>query len=125
MKYLFHLGTPLTDDLKNTPCAPNDYFRIDCNMCYCNNEGTGYLCTENIGCHKEAESSTTKQIPLKKDTMLLITDHQVRVVKDYNSNDNSISRIAETSSNGDGKSLTVIPVARLNETADTNEVIRH
>lgn len=124
MKYLFHLGTPLADDLRNTPCAPNDYFRIDCNMCYCNNEGTGYLCTENVGCHKEAESSTTKQIPLKKDTMLLITGHQVQVVKYYNSNDNSISRIAESGTNGDVKSHQVVLVPSVNDT-NTSEVIIH
>lgn len=35
-------------DLKNTPCAPGDYFKIDCNTCYCNIEKTGYLCTENL-----------------------------------------------------------------------------
>lgn len=35
-------------DLKNTPCAPNDFFIIDCNRCYCNNERTGYVCAEKI-----------------------------------------------------------------------------
>ncbi|EFA05320.1 hypothetical protein TcasGA2_TC015478 [Tribolium castaneum] len=41
-------GVPVAADLKNTPCAPNDYFKIDCNTCYCNIEKTGYLCTENL-----------------------------------------------------------------------------
>lgn len=41
-------GVPVAADLKNTPCAPNDYFKIDCNTCYCNIDKTGYLCTENL-----------------------------------------------------------------------------
>lgn len=100
----FHSETPLAADLKNTPCAPNDYFQIDCNTCYCNTERSGYLCTENIACHKEAESSTTKQITISKDALLFISDHQVQLVKDYNSNDNAISRIVESGGNGDEKS---------------------
>jgi hypothetical protein len=39
---------PVAADLKNTPCAPNDYFKLDCNTCYCNIDKTGYLCTENL-----------------------------------------------------------------------------
>ncbi|XP_018335187.1 G8 domain-containing protein DDB_G0286311 isoform X2 [Agrilus planipennis] len=35
-------------DLKNTPCAPTDSFVLECNTCYCNGQGTGYLCTEKI-----------------------------------------------------------------------------
>lgn len=85
-------------------------------MCYCNTEGSGYLCTENIGCHKEAESSTTKQIPLSKDSMLVISNHQARVVKDYNSNDNSISRIAESGGNGDEKSHQTTPIHGVKDT---------
>lgn len=100
--YFFQSETSLAADLKNTPCARNDYFQIDCNVCYCNNDGTGYLCTEN-DCRKEVESSTAKQITISKDTMLLLTNRQVQVVKDYNSNDNSISRIAESNGNGDEK----------------------
>jgi hypothetical protein len=41
-------GVPVAADLKNTPCAPNDYFKLDCNTCYCNIDKTGYLCTENL-----------------------------------------------------------------------------
>lgn len=45
--FLF-LDVSVTTDLKNTPCAPNDYFQLDCNTCYCNSAKTGYLCTDNI-----------------------------------------------------------------------------
>lgn len=115
----FHLETPLAADLKNTPCAPTDYFKIDCNTCYCNADGSGYLCTENIACHKEAESSTTKQITLSKDTMLFITDHQVQIVKDYNSNDNSISRIPQSVNSSDGKSHQTTSVNGLKDTTNS------
>ncbi|XP_063915489.1 prolow-density lipoprotein receptor-related protein 1-like [Zophobas morio] len=50
-------GVPGASELKNTPCAPNDYFKIDCNTCYCNIDKTGYLCTENICSFTESPSS--------------------------------------------------------------------
>lgn len=49
-----------------------------------------------MACHKEAETSTTRQIPLSNNTMLVISDHKVEIVKDYNSNDNAISRIPQS-----------------------------
>lgn len=48
LKLTLFTDVPVAADLKNTPCAPNDYFRIECNTCYCNIEKTGYLCTENL-----------------------------------------------------------------------------
>lgn len=45
---MFSPEVPVVIDLKNTPCAPNDFFMLDCNKCYCNVERTGYICTENI-----------------------------------------------------------------------------
>lgn len=48
LKYFCFIGVPVAADLKNTPCAPNDYLVLDCNRCYCNMERTGYLCTVNV-----------------------------------------------------------------------------
>lgn len=112
----------MTADLKNTPCAPNDYFKIDCNVCYCNTEGTGYLCTENINCHKETESSTATQITLSKDAKLFITDHELHLVKDYNSNDNTISRIPE--SGGNDEKIQISP-GRGSKTINLSEVNKY
>lgn len=71
-------------DLKNTPCAPNDYFMIDCNTCYCNLEHTGYLCTENYCRDGDVllDPTKTSEIRLSNDTRVVITNGDVKLVRD-------------------------------------------
>ncbi|CAH1989636.1 unnamed protein product [Acanthoscelides obtectus] len=80
----FRSETPVAADLKDTPCAPNDYFKIDCNTCYCNMDRTGYLCTENLctGSDDDVTRETTR-IPLADDKMLIISPKGVKLVSDH------------------------------------------
>ncbi|CAH0564725.1 unnamed protein product [Brassicogethes aeneus] len=71
---------PIAADLKNTPCAPNDYFKLECNTCYCNIERSGYLCTENF-CPDYVPDKTS-EIRLSNDTKVVITNGDVKLVKE-------------------------------------------
>lgn len=51
---------PVAADLRNTPCAPNDFFVLDCNRCRCNHERTGYICSQNI-CPSGTVQTPTRQ----------------------------------------------------------------
>ncbi|XP_044758897.1 uncharacterized protein LOC123316746 [Coccinella septempunctata] len=77
----FKRELPIAADLRNIPCAPNDYFQIDCNTCYCNLEQSGYLCTENI-CTGEDHSigGPTTQIPLANSSILLIANNTAQII---------------------------------------------
>ncbi|KAI8637477.1 hypothetical protein BD408DRAFT_424524 [Parasitella parasitica] len=33
------------DNLSSLTCEPNTEFRIDCNLCLCSPDGTGYACS--------------------------------------------------------------------------------
>ncbi|KAK9883673.1 hypothetical protein WA026_001842 [Henosepilachna vigintioctopunctata] len=78
-------------DLKNIPCAPNDYFPIDCNTCYCNLEQSGYLCTEDTCTPDEIKSGgPMTQIPLANSSILLIANKTAQIV-------NNISDIEDNS----------------------------
>ncbi|KAL3274566.1 hypothetical protein HHI36_015947 [Cryptolaemus montrouzieri] len=72
---------PIAADLRNIPCAPNDYFQIDCNTCYCNLEQSGYLCTENICSGDEYPlGGPSTQIPLANSSILLIANHTAQII---------------------------------------------
>ncbi|XP_060523170.1 uncharacterized protein LOC132700070 [Cylas formicarius] len=90
----------IAEDLKTTPCAPNDFFTIDCNTCYCNIDRSGYLCTQNSCLHSETIASydSTTSIPLTNGTQLLIFNerHEVlgkidNVNKDQHQVDNNLN----------------------------------
>lgn len=53
--FVAYTEEPVEKEFNGTSCAPNDKFKIDCNTCYCNSDGSGYSCTE-ISC---AERITT------------------------------------------------------------------
>lgn len=77
----------VAEDLKDTPCAPNDYFQVDCNVCYCNLEHSGYLCTTNF-CYNNDEF-TTVQIPLENDTMLILSRNGAKLIENASSMNDS------------------------------------
>lgn len=70
-------------DLKNTPCASNDFFIIDCNRCSCNHEGTGYACTQNI-----CQSITTQSINVGQHNLIEQDTHVTR----HNNNNNNLQQ---------------------------------
>lgn len=65
-------------DLKNTPCAPNDFFIIDCNRCHCTHEGAGYVCSQKI-----CQSITTQSAIVGQSNL---NEQESHVIKHNNSN---------------------------------------
>ncbi|XP_045478008.1 uncharacterized protein LOC123683152 [Harmonia axyridis] len=87
----FKRELPIAADLRNIPCAPNDYFQIDCNTCYCNLEQSGYLCTENI-CTGDDHVGPSTQIPLANSSILLIANNTAQIINNASDiEDNSTS----------------------------------
>ncbi|KAJ8923282.1 hypothetical protein NQ315_001839 [Exocentrus adspersus] len=108
------------EDLKDTPCAPNDYFPVDCNVCYCNLDHTGYLCTNNY-CNG-FEPATTVRIPMENDSMLILSADGVRFVEKASSANNDLSRIARKMDLNGNETSTDGEDGWLNQTVAVEEV---
>ncbi|KAJ8976395.1 hypothetical protein NQ317_003945 [Molorchus minor] len=97
-KLRYSEDAPFFADLKVTPSAPNDFFKVDCNTCYCNIDRTGYLCTDNRCSEANYRLQTTTQIPLTNDSMLVVSNTEVKLVENLNSTTTPsvVSQIART-----------------------------